>query len=80
MEPSQSEISSEQYQELMTSLNWHAAILAVLLEEAGGAVEVSAEDLEKINVVTARVRITRQDETNTYLIERQVAEATTEEE
>lgn len=70
MVDSPSEMSSELLEELTLSLNWHAAILAVLLEEAGGVVEVKAEDIEKIDVARAKVQISFDEENNMYTIER----------
>lgn len=77
MEPSHSETSSEeveaysvQYvQELQESLNWHAAILTVLLQEAGGVVEVEAKDLEGIQLDRAKASVSYDEERKVYTIE-----------
>lgn len=68
------QVSVEEYEQLTESLNWHAAILAVLLEEAGGAVEVKREDLADIKLTEARAAISYIEETDKYLIERVVTE------
>jgi hypothetical protein len=76
MEPSPSETSSDNVEvsaevlaELQQSLDWHAAILAVLLQEAGGVVEVKADDLTGINLAQARASISYDDERKVYIIE-----------
>ena len=50
------------------SLNWTSAILAVLLQEAGGAVVVSKADLEGIKLKKEMARIIQNDD-DTYTIE-----------
>lgn len=55
--------------ELQESLNWHAAILTVLLQEAGGVVEVEAKDLEGIRLDRARAQVSYDEERKVYTIE-----------
>jgi hypothetical protein len=69
MEQLPSETSSEYVAEIEHSLNWHAAILAVLLQEAGGVVEVKAEDLEKIKLSEAKASVVYNEDRNVYIIE-----------
>lgn len=65
--------SDENLKEYITTLeenlNWHAAILAVLLQEAGGVVEVDAEELRRINLSKAQAAISFDPENNTYKVE-----------
>jgi hypothetical protein len=70
MVDSPSEISSEEELSLRENLDWHAAILAVLLEEAGGAVEISAEDLNGISLASAQATVSYDPERDVYTIER----------
>lgn len=55
---------------LRQNLDWHAAILAVLLEEAGGAVVIHEDDLRAIELSTAQATISYDEEHRTYMIER----------
>lgn len=55
---------------LSDNLNWHAAILAVLLEEAGGVVQLKRDDLDGIDLATAKATIAYDEATETYTIER----------
>lgn len=61
--------TAEQIKELQDSLNWHAAILTVLLLEAGGVVEVDAKELGKIDLNKAKARISYDEEREVYTIE-----------
>lgn len=54
---------------MQESLNWHAAILTVLLQEAGGVVEVEAKDLEGIQLNRAKAQVTYDGERDVYTIE-----------
>ena len=63
------EVSNDEIETLRQSLDWHAAILTVLLLEAGGVVEVDAKELEKIDLNRAQARISFDEERNVYIIE-----------
>lgn len=79
MEPSHSETSSESVDlekenlklhndELMEMLKWNAAIVTVLLEQAGGVAEVSAEDLQRIDLSKANATVEYDSERDVYVI------------
>lgn len=65
----------EQIAFLNDMLNWHAALLAVLLEEAGGVVEVKSEDLYAIDLASAKATITQDEDRGVFIIERMVFDA-----
>ena len=73
-EPEEPIYTQTQINEIETSVNWHEAILAVLLQEAGGAVEVKKEDLLSIDLVKAQASITYNEEKDTFLIEAVIVE------
>lgn len=79
MEPSPSETSSESVDlekenlklhndELMEMLKWNAAIVTVLLEQAGGVAEVSAEDLQRIDLSKANATVEYDSARDVYVI------------
>lgn len=72
---SEEKTSEEQIAFLNDMLNWHAALLAVLLEEAGGVVEVKGEDLYAIDLATAKATITHDQDRNVFIIERKTTDA-----
>jgi len=55
--------------ELEDMLKWNVAILTVLLQEAGGLVEISRETLEGINVGQAKTQVSFDSAKQVYLIE-----------
>jgi len=57
------------HEQVVESLNWHAAILAVLLQEAGGIVEIRKDELTGIQLDKAKVSITYDKERKVYVIE-----------
>ncbi len=66
----ESEVYSEEYVEsLRENLNWSTAILTVLLQEAGGAVEVSREDIEGIDLNRASASVKYDEAREMYIIE-----------
>lgn len=69
LEEVQQHYTAEYVKELQESLNWHAAILTVLLAEAGGVVEVEAKDLEGIQLEKAKAQVSYDEERNAYIIE-----------
>lgn len=63
------EVPVEEFKHLRESLDWHAALLTVLLLEAGGVVEVDAKELEKIDLNRAQARISLDEERNVFIVE-----------
>lgn len=62
--------ASKQYaQELFNQLSLNAAILVVLLDQAGGMAEVTKEELESIDVTKANARLYYDEEREVYVIE-----------
>ena len=68
-----SELTVEQLMEyndqLFDRLKWMVAINTVLLQEAGGLVEIDQSVLESINVMAARTEVTLDQERGVYIIE-----------
>lgn len=54
--------------ELMEMLKWNAAIVAVLLEQAGGVAEVEREDLERIDLSKVNATVEYNQEKDIYVI------------
>lgn len=74
MEESHSETSSELEQviahrdEVMNMLKWNAAIVAILLEQAGGVAEVTREDLERVDLSKVNATVEYDQERDMYVI------------
>jgi len=67
------ELSSETYSDeyvdqLVENLKWSTAIVAVLLQEAGGLVEIKQEVLEGINLNIARTTVLFDEDRKVYVI------------
>jgi len=64
------ELSSEtSSDELMENLRWSMAITAVLLQEAGGLVEIKQKVLEGINLNTVQTKVLFDEDRKVYIIE-----------
>jgi len=61
--------TNEYVQELQDSLNWHAAIMTVLLAEAGGVVELSGKELNAIQLDRAKAQVSYDEDRDVYIIE-----------
>lgn len=61
--------SEEEYQTLVRDKEWLAAINAVLLQEAGGVVEITKEALKSIDLTRTQFEIRYNEESETYTIE-----------
>ena len=70
MEESLSETSSEaRIAELYEMLRWNVGILTVLLQEAGGLVEIDKPTLEGIDVSKARTVVSYDEDREVYIVE-----------
>lgn len=74
MEESQSQKSSdfdwqEYALETFEQLKLNAAILVILLEQAGGLAEFTKEELESIDVSAANARLHYDEDRNVYVLE-----------
>jgi hypothetical protein len=69
-EESPSETYSIEYvHELQNMLNWNAAIVYILLAEAGGLVEVKREVLEAVDVASVNTQVSFDQNKDVYVIE-----------
>jgi hypothetical protein len=70
MEESQSETYSDEFVDaLIEEKKWLSAINAVLLQEAGGLVEIDKKTLLSIDLNNTAIKITYNEETETYTVE-----------
>lgn len=64
-----SEHTEKEYQELLQMLKWSNAVLSVLLEEAGGVVEIDKEVLHGIDLNKVVAGLYLDEERNVYVVE-----------
>jgi hypothetical protein len=54
--------------ELLDMLKWNVGILTVVLQEAGGMIEVDQQELESIDLSKTRTEISFDEERNVYIV------------
>lgn len=54
--------------ELMDMLKWNAAIVAILLEQAGGVAEVTRADLERVDLSKVNATVEYDQKRDMYVI------------
>lgn len=59
----------EHRDQIMEMLKWNTAIVSVLLQEAGGLVEIPKETLEGIDLTKTQTLVTPDEERGVYIIE-----------
>lgn len=72
MHPDQKIVTREDYDDLLEQLKWTHAILGILVELEGGAVQITQEVLEGYNLAN-EIRVVFNPETLTYTIEQVLA-------